>query len=87
LAASRPLVAASASRTITAVQILTVRPSMLALLTRTSSPPSASIALAARRRGGVVGHVGLDEPCAQPFRGLAAALGVSGPDVDGVARG
>ena len=41
--------------------------------------------LGRRRDQGVVGHVEVDKPCAEPLGGPAAALRVAGPDVDGVA--
>jgi hypothetical protein len=42
--------------------------------------------LGRRRYRGVVGHVEVDEPYAQLAGGLAAEIGVSGADVDGVTR-
>jgi hypothetical protein len=57
------------------------KPGPLALFTSQPCPCDR------RRDQGVVGHVEVDEPGAQPLGGLAAALGVAGADVDGVTRG
>src|SRR6202044_749892 len=43
--------------------------------------------LGRRRDRRVVGDIQPDEPGAQPLGGCPAALGVAGPDVDGVTRG
>jgi hypothetical protein len=40
--------------------------------------------LGRRRYRGVVGHVEVDEPCAHLPGGLAAEIGIPGPEVDGV---
>ena len=61
--------------------------SMPALLTSTSRPPSAAMAVGRGRHRRVVGDVDEDRARAQPLGGPAPALGVAAADVDGVAGG